>query len=189
MGIYGPWDAIDTGETDDDEANFIANYLPNYGIIESLGEAYSATVISSSGYPYSSYFHYEEGADWYPLYGSVNDWALGTKGSVCYSVELYGKQNYTTANALLLDSIWDAHRDAILGIIEKSSLGTGGRLLKHDGSPAAGAMITLSGAAGRAFDPDNPEPYTELKGITDADGYFRFITAAGSYRISFTLRH
>ncbi|HAK46499.1 MAG TPA: hypothetical protein DCO79_11355 [Spirochaeta sp.] len=109
IGIYGPWDAI---PTDDVDFN-----IDNYAMIESIGENYSDTLTASAGYPYNPYFHYEEGADWYILYGSVNDWALGVTGAVCYSVELYGKQNYSTYDADLLDKIWNVHKKSIIDFI------------------------------------------------------------------------
>ena len=178
MGIYGPWDAIPSSTAD-----FETQYLPNYGFIETLGEAYADEVVADAGYPFAQNFHYEEGADWYPLYGSLNDWALGTKGTVCYSVELYGKQDFTTWDDYLLEDIWNANMDAMLEIITKSSLGTGGRLLDSYGYPLADATISLSETGGRLFE---PQPYTELKGITDDKGYFRFLTAEGNYHISFS---
>lgn len=184
MGIYGPWDAIPIGNDPEGEADFIAEYLPNYEMISSIGSNYSDNLTSTADYPFNNFFHYQEGADWYVLYGSVNDWALGTVGTGCYSVELYGKQNYSILDYLLLQEIWEANKNPMLNFIPKSSLGTGGQLIDSDGNSIAGASISLAaGSASRSF---TAKPYTELHGITDINGRFRFLTEAGDYHISFT---
>ncbi|MDC7226260.1 MAG: DUF2817 domain-containing protein [Spirochaetales bacterium] len=117
IGIYGPWDSIPS----DDEDFYTGNMDgASYAVIESTGEAYSETLTATAGYPYSMHFHYEAGADWYILYGSVNDWALGVTGSVLYSVELYGDQYFTTGDAVLLEEIWDRHKQSMLDFIRSN---------------------------------------------------------------------
>ena len=77
IGIYAPWDAFGTDETD-----FISEYLPNYPLIEGIGLSYTAAVKGTGIYPFEQYFHYQEGADWYAFNGSMSDWALGVYGTV-----------------------------------------------------------------------------------------------------------
>ena len=171
IGIYGPWDAVPTTSP-----AFYDFDLPNYQMLTQTGSSYSDTLLLEAGYPYSSYFHYEAGADWYVIYGSLNDWALGTHGTAAYSVELYGKQNFTAADSALLENIILTHETALLEIIRAAALGTGGKLLDSDGTPSISAEIRLSAAEG-----------AEINGKTDENGYFRILVPDGEYSISFTM--
>jgi hypothetical protein len=180
IGIYAPWDAIEYNEYDDD---FISTYLPNHPIIESVGTEYSDTV-SGHSYPFNQYFHYDEGGNWYIMNGSMADWAMGIQGSVSYTIELYGGQNYTTEDYFLLDATWEAHREAMLSLIKKAELGSGGVIINSSGgSPVKDAVISFEypvpGA--KTF---VAEEYKSLAGNSAADGSFRFLTASGNYQIT-----
>ena len=177
VGIYAPWDAIKTSET-----GFEDQYLQNYNsFIKPLGEEYAAKVVDEGIYPFDEYFHYAEGADWYVFGGSMTDWALGNYGTVSYSIELYGDQNFTTDDYFLLDQTWDANRQAIIDMVLSSEQGTGGRVVDSYGSPVQGAQITLDTGGGRA---PAITPYPDLKALTDRDGKFRLLTGIGDYSIS-----
>ena len=73
----------------------------------------------------------------------MTDWALGVCGTVSYSVELYPKQNYTTADADTLELIWSAQKAALLNLITNAELGTGGRLTDTSGAAVTGAVIIV----------------------------------------------
>ena len=177
VGIYAPWDAITT-----DTPSFETLYLQNYGYIENLGTAYAAAVVAEDIYPIYFYFHYDEGADWYEFGGSMADWALGTHGTVSYSIELYGMQNFTTEDSYLLQQTWDANRQAMIDLILAAEQGTGGRVVDNFGDPIQGAEITLDQTGGSRA-PALIE-YPDLKAITDENGRFRLLTGEGSYNIS-----
>ena len=182
VGIYAPWDAI-ANEEDPfiTEEEFTETYLPNYELIKQLGEEYEATVLTSGNYLFED-FHYQEGADWYVMYGSMSDWALGERGAVSYTLELYGGQNFTTADSWALEQCFQAHRDATLEMIQTAELGTGGFVENESGTPVADAEITLHYTGGnREF---SPIPYPDLKGRTNPEGMFRFLTQSGIYSIT-----
>lgn len=184
IGIYAPWDAITTTEEDYDLDEFIKTYLPNYEFIKSIGKTYAADLLEQD-YPYSDYFQYGEGGDWYVMYGSMADWALGTLGTVSYTIELYGDQNFTTDDAGLLDEVWNAHRSAMLSLIKAAELGGGGIVQDASGSPLADAVISFdcTSAGSKTF---VMEEYSKLAGNSASDGSFRLLTEAGSYNVTIT---
>ncbi len=176
-GIYAPWDAIETSETD-----FENQYLQNYPFIKTLGEDYADRVVASDIYPFDYYFHYQEGADWYPFWGSMGDWALGVHGTASYSIELYGDQYFSVEDSDILDSTWEAHKEALINIILSAEAGTGGIVVDTNGQPVAGAEITLDNTSGsRSLE---PIPYPDLKTLSDASGQFRLLTDDGSYSLT-----
>lgn len=177
IGIYAPWDAFDKYDVTD----FITDYLPNYTMIENIGTEYVSTVTGTELFPFEQYFHYQEGAEWYSFFGSMSDWALGIHGTVSYSIELYGDQDFTINDSDILDQCWTAHKDAILDIVKTAALGSGGIITDSDGTPLSGANITLSGTSSRSF---TPIPYPALKGSSDDNGLFRLLTEAGTYNIA-----
>ncbi|MBI9107333.1 MAG: DUF2817 domain-containing protein [Spirochaetales bacterium] len=178
IGIYAPWDAIDSTTSD-----FIETYLPNYQIIKTIGSSYADTVSNNNPYPFNNYFHYEEGGDWYLMNGSMADWAMGTSGAVSYTIELYGAQNFTTDDSYLLDETWSSHKAAMLELIKKAELGSGGIIIDSNLSPVEDAVISLdyTGAASRAF---IAKEYNKLAGNSAKDGSFRFLTGEGLYHIT-----
>ena len=179
IGIYAPWDAIDSSAD-----NFIEYYLPNYRIIEEIGTAYAETIASENPHPFSSFFHFDEGGNWYLMNGSLGDWAMGTMGSVTYTIELYPGKDFTPDDADLLDEVWEAHRPAMLDLIMKSGLGSGGIVRGPGGTPLQGADLrleVLGETAGRSF---TAEEYRDLSGVTASDGSFRFLTGEGSYNLT-----
>ena len=182
-GIYAPWDAIATLDYTSSEEEFTETYLPNYPLLKELGGLYADSVVDYGNYLFEN-FHYQEGADWYVMYGSMADWALGELGAVSYTVELIGEQNFTTADSYQLNEAFGANREAVLELVLQAENGCGGRLIIPGGTPFSGAEITLAPlSGGRAF---TPVPYPALKGKTNADGLFRFLTQAGSYHITVT---
>jgi len=177
IGIYAPWDAINSAEP-----QFVENYLPNYLLIKEIGGAYAETVFSENSYPFNYYFHYDEGGDWYLMNGSMADWAMGTSGAVSYTVELYGAQNFTTEDVDLMESTWMAHSAAMIELLKKAEDGSGGIVVDSDGSPVENAAISFdfTAPASRGF---IPIEYSKLEGNSAADGSFRFLTDEGMYHI------
>ena len=177
VGIYAPWDAIET-----DEPGFADLYLPNYySFIEPEGLSYAEAVVDAGVYPFDYYFHFQEGADWYPFQGSLSDWALGIHGTLSYTIELHGEQNFSVYDSYQLVTTWDAHKTALLDIIRCAELGTGGRVVDGSGSPLEGVEITLNYTGSRSTD---PIPYPDLKALTDKNGRFRLLTGPGQYEIA-----
>lgn len=183
IGIYAPWDAIRT-DTAGDETSFTEFYLPNYPLIKEIGLAYEGAVTSQNRYPYDDYFRYGEGADWYIMYGSMADWALGEGGCVSYTIELYGLQNYTTDDAILLKDVWEVHRPAIIQLIGQASRGSGGRVVDAQGNGICEAVVSLACTASPGSRSFVPQIYDVLTGKTDAQGYFRLLTDPGTYTIT-----
>ena len=182
VGIYAPWDAIESNE--DNGNSFIEDYLPNYIFIKGIGETYADSVVDSEEYPFDYYFHYQEGADWYPFGGSMADWALGTHGTVSYSIEIYGDQYFTTDDSYLLESTWNANKEALMEILLSAELGTGGIVKDSSGNIVMNAEIKLHNDNPPSSRSITPVDYPDLKAKTDSNGRFRLLTGDGSYEIT-----
>ncbi len=195
-GIYGAWDAIssdyaeDDGldeDSDGDESDYKETYLPNYEIIQELGNGYASEVTESSSYLFED-FGFNIGADWYVMYGSMADWALGERGSVSFTVELLEGQRSTAEDYYLAEEAWKAHKNALLNLVKAGSRSIKGRILDDSTDfviENARVSLEYTGSASRAMT-FTPVPYRNLAGYTVEEGTFGLLTPAGVYNLTVT---
>eukprot|EP00051_Salpingoeca_urceolata_P028160 m.485343 g.485343 ORF g.485343 m.485343 type:complete len:981 (+) comp23775_c0_seq1:177-3119(+) len=83
------------------------------------------------------------GASWYPLYGSLQDWSYLTTSSFDITLEL-GCCRFPEANKLA--SFWDKNGDALLALIDYVHTGVKGFVRSQDtGEGIQGASISVAG--------------------------------------------
>lgn len=120
--VNGPW-------------NYTPNHPPDGALIDALGEAYAG----SSGY--DAVF----GWDWYAIFGDVNDWSLGTSGTLDWTIELRSDG----------DMEWALHEEGLRSWL--GSLATRAEGVVRDaltGEPLAARVTLEPGRAPVFTDPD-----------------------------------
>lgn len=85
------------------------------------------------------------GAQWYPIYGSLQDWSYTAAGCMEITLEL-NQQKRPAASKL--PTLWEENRNAMLNLPIAAALGgISGTVVSSTGAPLTGAVITVSGNA------------------------------------------
>ncbi len=117
------------------------------------------------------------GADWYVVTGSLQDWAYWATGCLHVTIEL-GYQKWPSAASL--DGYWDDNRESLLHFIAAARYGIHGVVTGGDtGQPLAATVSVAGNAMGVATDPDHGDYWKVLP-----TGAFDLTFAAPGYRDS-----
>lgn len=109
------------------------------------------------------------GADWYVVTGSLQDWSYAVTGCIDLTLEVSNVKWPSTGS---LGSYWSNNRQSLINLVRAARYGIHGRVTaQHDGSPLD-AVITVAG---------NTEPV-----VTDPDfgDYYKLLTT-GTYDLTF----
>jgi len=87
------------------------------------------------------------GAEWYVLYGGMQDWNYEQTGDMEITIEL---SNVKYPPASQLQSFWDQNQMALIAYMEQVHIGVRGVVLSNTGTPLA-AIITVQGNAHRIY--------------------------------------
>jgi hypothetical protein len=135
--VNGPW-------------NHTPNHPPDAALIEVVGWAYAGT----SGY--EAVF----GWDWYSIAGDVNDWSLGTAGTLDWTIELRSDTW----------SEWDVHEAGLRALLDYVHRGARGVVIDAaTGAPVAARVEVV---------PDGAPIFTDPR-----SGFFHRVLLAGPHRL------
>lgn len=147
---------------------------PDDPLFVELAKTYSAHNLPLWNSPYFSQ-GITNGADWYVIYGGMQDWSYVWMGCNELTIELSDNK---WPNASLLPSLWDDNRESLLSFIEAIHWGVRGIISdKFVGKPIS-ATVEVIGIDHKVFsDPDGGDYYRMLLPGTykfrfSADGYF-----------------
>ena len=107
-------------------ANYVWDYSPNpapdSGLIQllALGYSYRNGRMWTDGLGYNGTI---DGWYWYPVYGSLQDWAYDSTSCIDLTIEL---DNQKWPPASRLPGLWNENRDAMIYLIEKTHVGIAG---------------------------------------------------------------
>ncbi len=156
---------------------FVSHYLPNAEIVFSYASDYETDVVLAG----DEEFYSIEGFDWYPCYGTVGDWFLGTRGAVAYTIELTQRKRFYPDYDV--SEVWDLHKEALLNLLQMSATGLRGSVYDGETKEPLPARITLEKLS---RDPRDPVVY-KLFGTSDSDaGFFHIISGPGSFTVTIT---
>jgi hypothetical protein len=121
-----------------------------------------------------SFYHgITNGADWYVIYGGMQDWSYVYRGCNEVTLEL---SNIKIPSASLIPQYWDENRDSMLSYMETCLIGIRGIVTGTGGEPLA-CTITVAGRDHEIYsDPDVGDYHRMLlEGVYDltfeAEGY------------------
>jgi len=133
FGISRLWDY--TGQLDWSWNGTIIEYTADYfsdkllpigNTVETLAEGY--TNLLPEAY-FGSFFN-REGYDWYPAYGTFQDWSYGEAGIPAFTIEIDVRQEFRALDVdpgAITDS-WSIHKASLLYLLDSVLSTTGGRL-------------------------------------------------------------
>jgi len=100
------------------------------------------------------------GADWYVLYGGMQDWNYIKTGCMEITVEL---SDVKYPSSSYLQSFWDQNREAMLVYMEQVHTGIQGKVTDLNGNPLA-ASIKITGRDFTVYtDPENGDYYRIIR--------------------------
>ncbi|MBE0565188.1 MAG: immune inhibitor A [Krumholzibacteria bacterium] len=100
------------------------------------------------------------GADWYVITGSLQDWTYHVTGCINVTVEL-SNQKWPAASAL--DGYWEDNRESLLAYIAAARYGVGGVVTAADtGQPLAATVTVTGNPKSVATDPEHGDYYKLL---------------------------
>ena len=114
------------------------------------------------------------GADWYVVNGSLQDWAYDQTNSMDVTIEYY---DIKWPDASVLEGLWDDNRESFMHFIKSARYGVNGVVYGSDTGQPLAATVTVSGIAKSVTtDPDHGDYYKLLDTGTyditfSADGY------------------
>jgi len=114
------------------------------------------------------------GADWYVVWGSLQDWSYHATGCIDVTIEL--SDSYAPP-ASQLDALWDDNRESLLHFVRAARYGIHGRVTSSaTGLPVDATVTVIGNAKPVATDPDHGDWYKLLPTGTyslqfTADGY------------------
>lgn len=169
------------GVGDYSEADFTEKFLPSRAAVERIGSGYQSCVFLAGG----SEFVTIEGWEWYPAYGTYQDWLYGELGTLSCTVELDTRQNFSAADVPLIRIVWDLHREAMLFLIAEAGSASVGRAVEAGtGLPASAELVfTPVSPDSRSVLPWEPVelPHRVRSG---ADGRFGIFLEPGTYDVT-----
>lgn len=178
------WDYIGTEQSSGDPStytieDFITNYLPTYPFITEVAETYMNTVNDAG----DKTFWMTEGYDWYPVYGSCQDWMYGVRGGLAYTLEYHGSFNHTKLDEALFQEVFDYHKDAFLELFRSADKGISG-IVTGDGITTVDARVeVISVTKADYHDPVEFSPFC----FTDPNfGDYHIPIQPGTYSLEIT---
>lgn len=134
-----PWDGYDDGST---SVRGIVNAAPDNAAYVYLSKKYS-TAHSSMSTSTSFRDGITNGAGWYPIYGSLQDWTYVGAGAHEVTIEISSRKRPATSS---LPGIWQANLNAIVQFPIAAALGgISGTVTNSAGTPLTGAVVTVAG--------------------------------------------
>jgi carboxypeptidase D len=113
------------------------------------------------------------GADWYTLYGGMQDWNYVWQGDVDLTIELSATK---TPAASTLDAYWNDNRESMLSYMERALTGVRGRVT--DALTGAPLLATLR-VAGRTHPFYTDLPVGDFQRVLKAGSYLLEVSAEG----------
>jgi hypothetical protein len=114
------------------------------------------------------------GADWYVVKGSLQDWSYHATG--CIDVTIEQSESYAPP-ASQLDALWDDNRESFLHFVRAARCGIHGRVTDSvTGLPLAATVAIVGNAKPVATDPDHGDWYKLLP-----TGTYTVVVAAAGY--------
>lgn len=136
------WDYIGTENSYDQTysiEDFITLYLPTYPLITDIAETYMNTVNNAG----DETFWMTEGYDWYPVYGSCQDWMYGVRGGLAFTLEYHPSFNHTKLYEALFQEVFDNHKEALIDFFGYAQKGISG-IVTGDGVTTVDARIEVN---------------------------------------------
>ncbi len=100
------------------------------------------------------------GAQWYVVHGSLQDWSYHATGCIDVTIEL---SNTKTPPASTLETLWDNNRESLLHLIKAARYGVNGRVTSAaTGQPLAAAVTVTGNAKTVTTDPAHGDYYKLL---------------------------
>ncbi|MBN2651956.1 MAG: DUF2817 domain-containing protein [Spirochaetales bacterium] len=158
------------------EEEFIANYLPEYPFISTIADNYESDVDEDSLF---DEFYATLGYDWYPVFGSMQDWFYGEHGILNYTIEISNIQNsIVTGKEMENLFIFSQHHRALSNLLETGLTGLHCRITK-DGLPIEARVLPLRAGSRGFSDPVEFETFS----FSDKDGYLDIVLEEGEYNL------
>ncbi len=148
--------------------DYTYDLTPDDAAVQLLALEYASANLPMSNGPFTDGI--TNGAEWYVITGSLQDWSYHATGCIDLTVEL-GSLKWPPASAL--QSYWDDNRQSLLNLIAAAGWGIGG--VVSDGVTGAplDAQVTVAGNAKPVFtDP--------------AHGDYRKLVPTGAYTLTVT---
>jgi hypothetical protein len=179
------WDYIGTEHSTGDpssysEEDFIANYLPAYPFITDMAQTYTTTVNTTG----DESFWMTEGYNWYPAFGSLQDWMYGVRGTLAFTLEYHPSFNHTKLDDDLFQEVFDNHKDAFITLFNDAEKGISGIITGVGETPLDAKVEVTSSAVKKAYnDPVVFSPFC----FTDPDvGDYHLLIQPGTYDLEIT---
>lgn len=139
-----PYDANASG-------NNVYTACPDDDVAINVSEAYSITNIPL--WNSASFFHgITNGADWYVVYGGLQDWSYRYNGCMDLTIELGNTKKPAESQ---LPTLWNDNRDSMLSLAEKVLIGVRGVITDARSGLPLGATIRVVGRDHDVYtDPD-----------------------------------
>ncbi len=157
--------------------NYVWDYSPNpapdSGVIQliSLGYSYRHGRMWTDGLGYHGTIH---GWHWYPVFGSVQDWAYDSLSIIDLTIEV---DNDKWPHPDSLPKFWDENRDAMIYLIEQTHTGISGVVTDSlTGEPVLAEVRALEYGKEVFTDPDVGDYYKLLR-----DGFYTMQFSAPGY--------
>eukprot|EP00736_Rhodelphis_marinus_P000739 Rmarinus@m.3349 len=107
------------------------------------------------------------GADWYPLYGGLQDWSYTYLGMPHVTVEVSNSKSPPYSS---VDQLWEENRESLMAYLEVVYTGVSGIVRNEEGDAIPDAVVRLAG-----IDKDTP--------VHADDGEFYRVAKAGTYTV------
>jgi len=164
---------------------FSSKLLPVQNTVASLGEGYRNLLPEA----YSGSFFNREGYDWYPAYGTFQDWLYGTVGIPAFTLEIDVRQDFRmndTDPAVIKDS-WSMHNASLLYFLESALETTAGQLMDSaTGLPVQGEVFftPVQSLESRTIMPFEPQVMEQAARSDRNTGSFHAYLSAGTYAVT-----
>jgi hypothetical protein len=179
------WDYIGTERSSGDpskysEEFFITNYLPTYPFISDTAATYK-TQVNNAG---DTSFWMTEGYEWYPVFGSLQDWQYGVRGCLAYTLEYHASFSHTIVNEPLFQEVFEYHKDSFITLFSQAQKGISGIITGDGGVPVDASVTITPEVSSRAF--ADPIPFSPFC-FTDPDiGDYHLPVQPGTYTLDIT---
>ena len=183
--ISFPWDYIGTTlslgyPSEYSVDTFTRSFLPAYPLLSGISEEYTR-IIHENG---NTNFRAIEGFDWYPAFGTMQDWMYGERGSLALTIEFHDAKGIRGVNSALYRDVWLEQREAMLQLMEIYENGLHGTVSDgQTGVPLDACIYVEPTGSKSAADPRETIHFC----LTDSDvGDFHLLAQSGFYDITVT---
>lgn len=115
-----PWDGYESLS----DKNGPVNAAPDFAVFKRLAEAYALNNKAMSGTgPFKRQNGTTNGADWYPIYGGMQDWDYVVAGSMHLTLEVSEEQ---TPHKSTIPRLWSENQEALIALPLASLIGVRG---------------------------------------------------------------